>query len=343
MKKFYDVFWDYKKDVNKLAKFLEQIEKDYYDPNFFLSLPERNKVSFYKKMIAKTKDGKIKLNFEQRMNDIISDAKKQKIVKLVNQIEKLKKPIKKPKNKNNIVELQNVVKYYHNKFLATKVLKGVNLEIKDGEFVVILGPSGSGKTTLLNLISGMDTPTYGNVIVNHEDITNYSLTQLTKFRSKYVGYIFQQYGLLPNLTVKENVEMGDYLQKDDQKKLDINAIINEVGLKKEKNKYPYELSGGQQQRVSIARSIAKNPKIIFGDEPTGAIDEEMSKQVLKLFVDINKKHKTTVIMVTHNQIIADLATMVIIVANGHIERIIRNKKIKSVDQLDWTNSKYFKN
>lgn len=237
------------------------------------------------------------------------------------------------------VVLKNVVKYYNNKVLATKVLSNINLEIKKGEFVVILGPSGCGKTTLLNIISGMDNATYGSTIVAGENLIDYDQSKLTTFRRNNIGYVFQQYGLLPNLTVRENIEIGQNLQHYKSRIIPIDEILESIGLSKQANKYPNELSGGQQQRVSIARSVAKNPNILFGDEPTGAIDEEMSKNIMNLFVDINKKYKTTIIIVTHNSILADLATMVINVSNGTIINIKYNSNPKSVDQLKWSNKK----
>ena len=229
-----------------------------------------------------------------------------------------------------------MTKYYNNGLLATKVLKGVDLQIKYGEFVVILGPSGSGKTTLLNIISGMDTATYGRTIVCNQNLINYDVPKLTEFRRKKIGYVFQQYGLLPNLTIRENVEIGENLQEKKSRKINIDNLLKTIGIFEHRNKFPSELSGGQQQRVSIARSIAKNPDIIFGDEPTGAIDEEMSKQIMQLFLDVNKTYGTTIIIVTHNPILADLATMVIKVNGGKIANIIKNKHRKSVSELNWT-------
>lgn len=233
------------------------------------------------------------------------------------------------------IELKNIVKYYSNGYLAVKVLDKVNLNIKKGEFVVILGPSGSGKTTLLNIISGMDNASYGSSIIAGDEIIDYNQSQLTKFRRDNIGYVFQQYGLLPNLTVKENIEIGQNLQSNNAKHIDIDMILNSIGMTSQKNKYPNELSGGQQQRVSIARSVAKNPNILFGDEPTGAIDEEMSKDVMRLFLEVNKKYNTTIVIVTHNPILAGLADTVVHVGNGTIKEIEHNNKPKTVDQLNW--------
>jgi putative ABC transport system ATP-binding protein len=252
--------------------------------------------------------------------------------KYINKLNKHKKTVVELKDDNTSINLSNVCKYYYNKSISFKVLEGINLKIMKGEFAVILGPSGSGKTTLLNIISGMDSATYGQVDVCGTSLVNLTSNELTKFRKDNVGYIFQQYGLLPNLTVRENVEIGSSLQSDKSQRLDIDTVLKDLGIFDFKNKMPYELSGGQQQRVSIARSVAKNPRIIFADEPTGAIDEKMSKQIMQMLVDINKKYKTTVIIVTHNPIIAELATKIIIVENGDISKAINNKP-KSVDEI----------
>jgi putative ABC transport system ATP-binding protein len=274
--------------------------------------------------------------YNARIKDLKASFASKYIAKMISKLEKSARGLKTKHSDENkyLINLENVVKYYNNGTLAVKVLSNVNLKIKAGEFVVILGPSGSGKTTLLNIISGMDTATYGQTIVASHNLIKYNSTQLTQFRRDNVGYIFQQYGLLPNLTVLENVEIGSNLQKDEKKRIDINELLKNIGIYEQRNKFPRELSGGQQQRVSIARSMAKNPRLIFGDEPTGAIDTEMSKQIMQLFVDINKRYKTTVIIVTHNPIIADLATMVVRVANGRIDRILKNNKPKSVSQIN---------
>jgi putative ABC transport system ATP-binding protein len=236
-------------------------------------------------------------------------------------------------NDDHVINLTKVVKYYNNGVLAIKVLKDIDLKVKFGEFVVILGPSGSGKTTLLNIISGMDNATYGSTIVAKQNLINLNASKLTVFRRNNIGYIFQQYGLLPNLTVKENVEIGANLQKDPKKRLDINELLKTIGIYEHRNKFPNELSGGQQQRVAIARSMAKNPILLFGDEPTGAIDNQMSKHILQLFVDINKKFQTTIVVVTHNPIIANLATKIVYVQDGEIAKISDNIP-KTIDQLN---------
>lgn len=268
----------------------------------------------------------------------LSKEDKQALKDRLKEIEKLNKPHEGSKDiifhdPENIIELKDVVKYYTNGYIVTKILKGVNLEIKKGDFVIILGPSGSGKTTLMNIISGLDRASSGVINVNGKNLIAFKDKELTEFRKDHIGYVFQQYGLLPNLTVKENVGMGAELQSDASKKQDVYEILKSVGMEEHLNKFPHELSGGQQQRVSIARAFAKNPTILFGDEPTGAIDEEMSKMVLKEFVNINKNHKTTVILVTHNPIFQELGSLVIKIKDGQINQLIRNEKPKLVDEL----------
>lgn len=240
------------------------------------------------------------------------------ISKCVKILERMKKNEEQNPSPQNIIYLKNVVKYYQNNNISFRILDKVNLTIESGKFVVILGPSGSGKTTLLNLISGMDTPTSGQVIVCNENLINMNASKLTEFRKRNISYVFQQYGLLPNLTVKENVEIGANLQENKNLKLDINKVLESVGMLEYKKKMPYQLSGGQQQRVSIARSIAKNPKILFGDEPTGAVDQKNSDNIINLFKDINKKFGTTIVIVTHNPEIANVADMVVYVNDGKI-------------------------
>ena len=306
----------YKSDIAQCIKDRKQIDRDYK-----IKLKQFAKDNNYKhnKSILQDKYLEEKFNIKNRIKLIKNNYWDSHIMD----------------DNKNIIELRNVVKYYNNKVLATKALYDINLTIEKGEFIIILGQSGSGKTTLLNIISGMDNATYGDVIVAGQNIIDYNAKQLTLFRRKNIGYVFQQYGLLPNLTVIENIQIGQNLQKNKNKRIAISEILESIAISSQKNKYPNELSGGQQQRVSIARSIAKNPNILFGDEPTGAIDEEMSKQVLKLFVDINKKYKTTVVIVTHNPILAEIANRVIYVANGTIAKIVKNEHPKSVDELNW--------
>lgn len=230
------------------------------------------------------------------------------------------------------IELRNVNKIYESGEIKTYALREASLEIKEGEFVVILGPSGSGKSTMLNVISGLDTPTSGEIYFNGKLISNLKSEELTIFRRENLGFIFQQYNLLQNLTVKENVDIGANLGENP---LNIDEVLKKVGLIEQKNKYPSQLSGGQQQRVSIARSIAKNPKIIFGDEPTGALDEETAREVLQLIDEMNKEYKTTIVLITHNAGIANMADKVIKMNSGKIVEVIKNNKKQKASEIIW--------
>ncbi|AGM25614.1 ABC transporter ATP-binding protein [Spiroplasma syrphidicola EA-1] len=241
-----------------------------------------------------------------------------------------------PNTDKYVIELVNVKKAYITGEVETPVLKGIDLSLEKGDFIVILGPSGSGKTTLLNVISGLDKVNSGDVFVLGYNLSLLKDVDLTKFRRDHVGFIFQQYNLLTNLTAKENAEVGENLSKSKEKDLTINDIFKTIGMEEQMNKYPHQMSGGQQQRVSIARALAKNPDILFGDEPTGALDEEMGRKVLEILVDVNKKYKTTVIIVTHNPNIADIANTVIHVRNGLIDQIKRNDKPKKPSDIDWS-------
>ena len=229
--------------------------------------------------------------------------------------------------------LKNVNKIYKTGDIETYALKNISLEIKQGEFLVILGPSGSGKSTLLNVISGLDIPTSGEISYNDEIISNYDSKKLTKFRRDNLGFTFQQYNLLQNLTVKENIEIGANIGKNP---FSIDEIMQKIGIESEKDKYPYQLSGGQQQRVSIARSIAKNPNILFCDEPTGALDEVTGKQVLNILQKMNKELKTTTVVITHNPNIALMADRVIKMNSGRIEEIVRNEFKKNAFEINWS-------
>ena len=231
-----------------------------------------------------------------------------------------------------LYRLEKVSKIYKNSNTENHALNKVDLEINEGEIVVILGPSGSGKSTMLNILSGIDNPSKGKVYFNEQRIDKLNENELTNYRKDNLGFIFQSYNLVSNLTIRENIELGKELSTNP---LSIKEMIKEVGLEKHKNKYPYQLSGGQMQRVAIARAIVKNPKVLFCDEPTGALDEETGKNVLKLLQDLNKKHNTTMIIVTHNPSIANMAHTVIKMSSGEIKEIIKNKKIMSAEDLRW--------
>lgn len=238
------------------------------------------------------------------------------------------------KGKENFIVFKDVYKTYQLGETSFNALDGVNFSIPKGEFVVILGPSGAGKSTLLNLLGGMDTLTSGNIIVDDENIKDYTKNQLADYRARNVGFIFQFYNILPTLTVLENVEIvKDIVKKPKSAK----NILNSVGLGEHLNKFPNQLSGGEQQRVSIARAIAKNPKILLCDEPTGALDSKTGVEVLKLLkkqCDANNG-ENTVIIVTHNALIAEIADRVIRLKNGKIDKIEINEHPKSIDEVVW--------
>lgn len=228
-----------------------------------------------------------------------------------------------------MIKVKNVTKSFnHGK---TQVLRDVSLEIKDGEFAVILGASGSGKSTLMNIISGLECADSGSVNVGGVELSHLSSQQLTKFRKDQVGFVFQQYYLLPHLSVKSNVKMGANLAKND----DYVEIINALGLVDKLNAKPWELSGGEQQRVCIARALAKKPQILFLDEPTGALDEKTGREVLDLIMKEKEKLGFTMIMVTHNQNIAEMAETIIKLNSGKIVEIAKNKKQKSAFEIGW--------
>ena len=231
-----------------------------------------------------------------------------------------------------LYRLENVTKTYKNNNTENHALNKIDLEIEEGEIIVILGPSGSGKSTMLNILSGIDSVTKGKVFYKNKDITKLKENELTKYRKDNLGFVFQSYNLISNLTVRENVELGSELSNNP---LNIKEILKEVVLIKHINKYPYQLSGGQMQRVSIARALVKNPSVLFCDEPTGALDEETGKKVLKLLQDINKKYHTTMIIVTHNNSIANMANKVIKVNSGNIKEVIKNEKTVNALDLRW--------
>ncbi|MCR8613016.1 MAG: ATP-binding cassette domain-containing protein [Mycoplasma sp.] len=231
-----------------------------------------------------------------------------------------------------LIDVKGVTKSYATKSFVFNALKDVSLEIKKGEFVVILGPSGSGKSTLLNVISGLDRSTYGDIIVDNTNISAITDRELVRFRRKKVGFVFQSYNLLSTLNVNDNVDIGRNLQMDKAKRMQIPELLNKMGMENQGKKRTFELSGGQQQRVAIARALAKSPNLLIGDEPTGALDSKSKIEVFELFKEINKKG-TTILIVTHNEQIAKLANKVIRIKDGVIESVIVNKKPASASIL----------
>ena len=230
------------------------------------------------------------------------------------------------------VECKEVKKIYHMGDVTISASDGINFEIEEGEFVVIAGPSGAGKTTVLNILGGMDVCDEGNVIVDGEDIASYNSRQLTTYRREDIGFVFQFYNLVQNLTAIENVELALQICKDP---LNAKTVLAEVGLNDRMHNFPAQLSGGEQQRVSIARALAKNPKLLLCDEPTGALDYNTGKQILKLLQDTCRNRKMTVVVITHNSAIAPMADRVIRIKNGKVSEIIKNETPVNVMDIEW--------
>lgn len=230
------------------------------------------------------------------------------------------------------LEIRDLKKSYGEGDNRVDVLKGINFEVGKGEICVLLGPSGSGKSTLLNMIGGIDNADGGYVAIDGEKTANMNEKVLTAYRRKHLGYVFQMYNLIPNLNVKENIEVGAYLS---DRPLDIDDLLHTLGLYEHRHKLPGQLSGGQQQRTSIGRAIVKNPDILLCDEPTGALDYSTSKEILKLIEDVNHKYGNTVIMVTHNDAIKNMADRVIKLRDGAIRKDYRNETKIPAQDLDW--------
>lgn len=230
-----------------------------------------------------------------------------------------------------MIKAKDIIKSYGNGESQFQVLKGISLDIDDNDFVVILGASGSGKSTFLNVISGLERPDSGKVSYDGKEITALSDKEVTAFRKENVGFIFQQYYLLPNMNVDKNVKMGADLAGNK----DYKTVIEAVGLGEKRQKYPSELSGGEQQRVSIARALAKRPKVLFLDEPTGALDEQTGRQILDYICKLQKEYDFTIIMVTHNLNIAEMADTVIKMNSGKISEIYTNTTKKTAYEIGW--------
>lgn len=233
---------------------------------------------------------------------------------------------------SEFIEFKDVKKIYHVGEVDIPALDGVSFEIKKGEFVVIAGASGAGKSTILNILGGMDSPTSGNIYVDGEDISHYNAKELTTYRRFDIGFVFQFYNLVQNLTVKENVELACEISENP---LDIMETVANVGLADRKDNFPAQLSGGEQQRVAIARALAKNPKLLLCDEPTGALDYNTGKQILKLLQDTCRKNNMTVIVITHNLALTPMGDKVIRVKNGKISSITVNENPVPVESIEW--------
>lgn len=230
------------------------------------------------------------------------------------------------------LSLTNIKKSFGQGDSRVEVLKGIDLSIEKGEFCVLLGPSGSGKSTLLNIIGGIDRADSGQITIEGELMEKMTVKRLSQYRRKHLGYVFQMYNLIPNLNVKENIEVGAYLS---DKALDIDELLHTLGLYEHRHKLPNQLSGGQQQRTAIGRAIVKNPDILLCDEPTGALDYNTSKEILRLIEQVNQKYGNTIIMVTHNDAIKNMADRVVKLRDGQIRKNYLNESKVAADDLDW--------
>ncbi len=233
---------------------------------------------------------------------------------------------------NVVLSAKNLSKYYQMGEVRVDALRGVDFEIYEGEFIVVLGPSGSGKSTMINLIGGMDTASAGEIYYKEVPLHTASESSLTQYRRNAVGFVFQFYNLMPNLTAYENVQLSVEIAKNP---LDVKDVLEQVGLSDRSEHFPAQLSGGQQQRVAIARAVAKNPEILLCDEPTGALDFSTGIQVLKLLKEFNIKYKKTVIIITHNAGIADIADRVFYIRDGKLQKIKTNEKPLSPEEVSW--------
>ena len=230
------------------------------------------------------------------------------------------------------LEIKQIKKSFGQGNSRVEVLRGIDLSMSRGEMCVLLGPSGSGKSTLLNIIGGIDSADEGEIVIDGEPMSHMSEKKLTLYRRRHLGYIFQMYNLIPNLTVRENIEVGAYLSS---KALDVDELLHLLGLWEHRGKVPSQLSGGQQQRTAIGRAVVKNPDILLCDEPTGALDYKTSKEILKLIEQVNRTYGNTVIMVTHNDAIKHMADTVVRLKDGQIRDTVRNEHRVSAQELEW--------
>ena len=234
--------------------------------------------------------------------------------------------------KNNFLEISRLTKTYGTGENTFPVLKGVNMTLDEGKICVILGPSGSGKSTLLNIVGALDKPDGGSVKVDGKEIVGLNARQLSEYRKDYLGFVFQFYNLIPNLTVQENIQVCEYLSSDP---LNINELLNTLGLQEHRHKFPSQLSGGQQQRCAMARALIKNPRLLLCDEPTGALDYSTSREMLSLIETINRKYNMTIVIVTHNIAIQEMAHKVIKIRDGNISEEIVNEHPLPAAELVW--------
>lgn len=232
----------------------------------------------------------------------------------------------------DFIKMENVRKTYRMGEVEIHALDGIEFEIKEGEFVIVVGPSGAGKTTVLNILGGMDSASEGSVLVAGNNIADYNERQLTKYRREEIGFVFQFYNLVQNLTAKENVELATQICRNP---LDAEQVLTEVGLLERIQNFPAQLSGGEQQRVAIARALAKNPKLLLCDEPTGALDYLTGKAILKLLQDTCRERNMTVIVITHNTALTPMADRVIKIKNGKVSKVMMNENPVSVDTIEW--------
>lgn len=236
------------------------------------------------------------------------------------------------KENGEMVRLVDVRKTYHMGEVVIHAVDGLSMEIKEGEFAVVVGPSGAGKTTVLNILGGMDSATSGEIWIDGVDISKFKEKQLTSYRRNDIGFVFQFYNLVQNLTAKENVELASQICRDP---MDAEQVLRDVGLFDRMDNFPAQLSGGEQQRVAIARALAKNPKLLLCDEPTGALDYNTGKAILKLLQDTCREHHMTVVVITHNSAIAPMADRIIHIKNGRVSRMEENPQPVSVETIEW--------
>lgn len=233
---------------------------------------------------------------------------------------------------NEILTVTNLCKEYIVGEVTIPVLRGMSFSLYEGEFIVVLGPSGSGKSTMMNMIGGIDSPTNGDIVYNNKNISTVSDKELTSYRSDAIGFVFQFYNLLQNLTARENIEIAAGLSQDS---LDIDDLLEKIGMSDHSGHFPAQMSGGQQQRIAIARAIAKNPALLLCDEPTGALDSDTGLQVIKLLKDFNKTYNKTIVIITHNAAIGDIADRVFHIRDGKLAKIVENEKPKEPEDIEW--------